>query len=326
MFIFLFGIFLHIYLTAALQVRNLTILEKKMEVWNGTRLLIPCHFETNMPFAPRELRVEWRVSKLNASHLPILRIIDTMVEPVPQPNDYNSRAQMYVSHIPDGNCSLVINPVHQNDSGTYEVQLSTNSETEADQTQQVEIVVSERKDTLPGPGEDLTDERKEETSGEESADNQPEERAGEKDWLEAAIQVTKTPLTVTKEVDTKLMNFTMELYFFLRQNRAWLIFLAILMVTLFLLFVLGSVAGLIFGIRYFKLKKEKIDKEWDIPLETSPFRSESPPVATETSSSRPETPPVAKETTPFPTKIDWKTPREGFLQSQKQSNYMDKGS
>ncbi|XP_030075560.1 uncharacterized protein LOC115480794 [Microcaecilia unicolor] len=282
MMIILLGVFLHSCLIAALEIKNLTILEERMTVYNGTRLLIPCYFETNKPFMPRELHVEWRVSKLNHSYLTILRAIDTLVEPLPQPNDYDNRAQMYLSRIPKGNCSLIINPILRNDTGRYEVRLSTISE-EEEHVQQVDVFISEDKDTLT-VSEHLPDRKRTETSSIAKAlELIPEEMAEEDDGLDIESQDASTRESLNKDVNPELLKPIMWMYFFVKKNQTSLIILATLMLLLFFLFLLGTVVGLTFCYRYFKLKnRQKMDIEWQMPTTTPPSTaSEVSPLLTD---------------------------------------------
>ncbi|KAJ1094122.1 hypothetical protein NDU88_007206 [Pleurodeles waltl] len=90
----------------------------------GSRLLIPCRFKTDSKAHPSELQVEWGVVKdADKWYTPVIRVLDSFVVPLPQPNSYAARAQMFLSLLPLGNCSLVINPVFSHDSGTYQVKV-----------------------------------------------------------------------------------------------------------------------------------------------------------------------------------------------------------
>ncbi|XP_053550884.1 uncharacterized protein LOC128642210 [Bombina bombina] len=95
-----------------------------MEVYSGSQVLIPCSFSTNNLYPnPKTILMEWGFTpEGNDMYRPILNLYDTLEEQLKTPN---LRAQVFVNFLHNGNCSLIINAAHPDDSGTYEVHIMT---------------------------------------------------------------------------------------------------------------------------------------------------------------------------------------------------------
>ncbi|XP_069476405.1 uncharacterized protein [Ambystoma mexicanum] len=107
-----------------LKIKSINLEKDVINAKRGSRLLIPCRYEMENGAHPSELQVEWGVVKaFNRWYSPVIRVLDSFVEPLPEPNSYADRAQMFLSLIPRGNCSLVLNPIFMHDSGTYQVKM-----------------------------------------------------------------------------------------------------------------------------------------------------------------------------------------------------------
>ncbi|XP_069476518.1 uncharacterized protein [Ambystoma mexicanum] len=120
---------LSLHLLSAVKIKNLELYEDKVAVKTEDRLLIRCHYETDGVVPPGAVRAEWDVIKADDGlHLPVIRALDSLVVPLSQPNPYAERAQMFLSLLPNKNCSLVINPTLEDDSGTYQVKMFLDDE------------------------------------------------------------------------------------------------------------------------------------------------------------------------------------------------------
>ncbi|XP_078277767.1 uncharacterized protein LOC144605944 [Rhinoraja longicauda] len=121
----------------------------RFEANEGDRLLIPCSFKADEDIQSNNLRLEWGVINLpSGTYRPIYRVVGSMLEPVPEPNPFEGRAQMFISLIPLGNCSLVLQPTLAQDSGLYELRLYSEGEMTVN-GQKVEVVVANGRDTSP---------------------------------------------------------------------------------------------------------------------------------------------------------------------------------
>ncbi|KAM4707112.1 uncharacterized protein O3C94_003492 [Discoglossus pictus] len=107
----------------ALEIKTVNLFLDEQNVAEPSRLLIPCKFTTDNPFAKSKgVLLEWKMRPSRTGNFTtILKIYDTVLENVKSPN---TRAQVFVSLIPNGNCSLLINPTTVNDSGMYEVHVT----------------------------------------------------------------------------------------------------------------------------------------------------------------------------------------------------------
>ncbi|CAH2295670.1 DNA ligase 1-like [Pelobates cultripes] len=96
----------------------------ELVVKSPSRLLIPCRFYADEQVGTNQFLLEWGLTPENRdNYTPILRLYDTILEYM---ENGNSRAQVFVYLVQEGNCSLVINPTYTNDSGTYEIRLTIN--------------------------------------------------------------------------------------------------------------------------------------------------------------------------------------------------------
>ncbi|XP_069788603.1 uncharacterized protein [Narcine bancroftii] len=131
---------------SALDIEEIQIPKTRFEANKGDRLLIPCSFKTDEDVQSANLRLEWGViSEPNGYYRPIYRVMGSVLEPVSEPNSYEGRAQMFISLIPKGNCSLVLQPVLTSDSGQYELRLYSEGEVTMN-GQKVVVMVSDGKD------------------------------------------------------------------------------------------------------------------------------------------------------------------------------------
>ncbi|XP_069476516.1 neurofilament heavy polypeptide-like [Ambystoma mexicanum] len=108
----------------AVKIKSLSLNKGELEIEPGMRLLINCHYTTDKTVNPSEVKVEWGVIKgFHGPYTPVIRVLDSIVESLSEPSVYAERAQMFLSLIPKGNCSLIINPTSKNDSGIYQVKM-----------------------------------------------------------------------------------------------------------------------------------------------------------------------------------------------------------
>lgn len=93
---------------------------KEIQIAAGERLLVPCSYNMNKHFQADKLDLEWTmIPESGGDSKLVYMVYDNNKEPVQQPNE---RAHGFLARH-DGNCSLVINPTHFEDSGTYQVHL-----------------------------------------------------------------------------------------------------------------------------------------------------------------------------------------------------------
>lgn len=110
------------HLASALKIVNVTLSTDTLVVKSPSRLLVLCHFYTDQPITGNDLLLEWAMTpEKKKDDISILRLYDNVLDPI---QSHNKRAQVFVSLVPEGNCSLVINPTCVSDSGIYEVRLT----------------------------------------------------------------------------------------------------------------------------------------------------------------------------------------------------------
>eukprot|EP00062_Callorhinchus_milii_P021672 gi/632978672/ref/XP_007906044.1/ PREDICTED: uncharacterized protein LOC103188037 [Callorhinchus milii] len=136
-----FGILvLWLRVAAALEVKDIHVPKGSLKVREGERLLIPCSFKTDENVRLSNLRVEWGIIQANnKTYRPIYRVADAMLEGLPEPNPYEGRAQMFISLIPSGNCSLVLQGMTGSDSGEYQVRFYADGQVTMSQTVAVNV-------------------------------------------------------------------------------------------------------------------------------------------------------------------------------------------
>ncbi|OCT76644.1 hypothetical protein XELAEV_18031848mg [Xenopus laevis] len=105
--------------TSAVGITGLTLftdkLELKLHSWN----LVPCRFYSDTPILPNQLHLEWgKTIDEGRTYIPLIQVSGKTVK------KSKKRHQVYVNVISNGNCSLVINPAMNMDSGIYEVRLT----------------------------------------------------------------------------------------------------------------------------------------------------------------------------------------------------------
>ncbi|XP_063310459.1 uncharacterized protein LOC134610965 isoform X2 [Pelobates fuscus] len=123
-FLFSGFILLNSHFTSAIKIKNITLYTDELVVKSPSRLFIPCRFYADEQVGTNHFLLEWGLTPENSdNYTPILRLYDTILEYM---ENGNSRAQVFVYLVPEGNCSLVINPTYTNDSGTYEIRLTIN--------------------------------------------------------------------------------------------------------------------------------------------------------------------------------------------------------
>ncbi|XP_038673789.1 uncharacterized protein LOC119977179 isoform X1 [Scyliorhinus canicula] len=127
---------------SALEVEDIQMPQTNFEVKEGDRLLIPCSFKTDEAVEFNNLRLEWGViTGPNNLYKPIYRVVGTVLEPITEPNPYEGRAQMFISLIPKGNCSLVLQSIVATDDGQYELKLYSDGEVTMN-GQKISVVVT----------------------------------------------------------------------------------------------------------------------------------------------------------------------------------------
>ncbi|GCC19882.1 hypothetical protein chiPu_0018597 [Chiloscyllium punctatum] len=129
----------------ALAIQDVQIPKTNFEVNEGDRLFIPCSFKTDEDIQLNNLRLEWgAITGSSGYYRPIYRVVGSVLEPITEPNPYEGRAQMFISLIPKGNCSLVLQPIIATDAGQYELRLYSEGEVTVN-GQKVNVVVTNRK-------------------------------------------------------------------------------------------------------------------------------------------------------------------------------------
>ncbi|XP_077346461.1 uncharacterized protein LOC143990273 [Lithobates pipiens] len=116
--------FLFLHLVTGVEIKSIQTYHQELNVKPGHRLLIPCYFQLDEPLADNYIKLQWSVKPPDQDefHL-IYQIEDTAPLTV---KDNNRRARMHLSDVRQGDCSLVIDPVHRNDSGMYDLRIAIN--------------------------------------------------------------------------------------------------------------------------------------------------------------------------------------------------------
>nr|DBA34406.1 TPA: hypothetical protein GDO54_001965 [Pyxicephalus adspersus] len=117
------GIFflLCIELFLAAKITEISVPGGELHVREGSRLIIPCLFRVESSTSESKVDLEWGIrSGPDNGYRSIIHMYGNILEPV---NLLNRRAQVFVSHLPNGDCSLFIDPIIASDSGTYELHL-----------------------------------------------------------------------------------------------------------------------------------------------------------------------------------------------------------
>ncbi|XP_072096306.1 uncharacterized protein [Mobula birostris] len=134
---------------SALEIEDIQMPKTRFDANEGDRLLVPCSFKADETVQSSDLRLEWGViMEPSGSYRPIYRVVGSMLEPITEPNPYEGRAQMFISLIPKGNCSLVLQPVLARDAGQYELRLYSQGEMTVNGQK---VVVAVHSGKAPGP-------------------------------------------------------------------------------------------------------------------------------------------------------------------------------
>ncbi|XP_032899818.1 uncharacterized protein LOC116987678 [Amblyraja radiata] len=226
----------------ALDIEDIQMPKTKFVANEGDRLLIPCSFKADEDIQSNNLRLEWGVIKMpSGTYRAIYRVVGSVLEPVPEPNPYEGRAQMFISLIPRGNCSLVLQPLLARDTGLYELRLYSEGEMTVN-GQKVEIIVDTGRGVTPALPKAL-----------KKSTLPPKERSEE--------EVNLEPCSDMDKFDRRLMSLTKGIKSVSTKTGVSTLGLEIIagVVTGILLF--GTVAGVVLCCHYHKgLKSLKFDR------------------------------------------------------------------
>ncbi|XP_031760047.1 uncharacterized protein LOC116411604 [Xenopus tropicalis] len=104
--------------------KHITLFQHKITLKAHTRNLIPCMFDPELTINSAELELEWgKVPVGGGEYTPLIHLYNNSVETFPEDNQ---RYQLFVSLVPSGNCTMIIDPTETMDSGTYEFWISVN--------------------------------------------------------------------------------------------------------------------------------------------------------------------------------------------------------
>ncbi|XP_040204393.1 uncharacterized protein LOC120936245 [Rana temporaria] len=122
--LFIFLLFLH--LVTSVEITSIQTYHHELNVTVGQQLLIPCHFQLDEPLGGNKIKLAWSVKPPDEDEFrPIYQTEDTTRLTV---KFNNNRAMMHLSDVHQGDCSLVIDPVHRDDAGTYDLRIAINGE------------------------------------------------------------------------------------------------------------------------------------------------------------------------------------------------------
>ncbi|XP_077341293.1 uncharacterized protein LOC143986762 [Lithobates pipiens] len=108
------------------EIKSIQTYHHELNVKAGQQLLISCHFQTTEPLADNKIKLQWSVKPPDEDEFqPIYQIEDATRLTV---NDINRRARMYLSDVRQGDCSLLIDPVHRDDGGMYDLRIAINGD------------------------------------------------------------------------------------------------------------------------------------------------------------------------------------------------------
>ncbi|KAK6476503.1 hypothetical protein HHUSO_G22917 [Huso huso] len=111
-------------LATAVNIKNIMLQKTNLDVKEGEKLVIPCRFWTETPAKPNDVRLAWEYAMLrNSAFLPVYQVADAVLESVPTPNPFHGRAHMIIPTIPEGDCSLIINPTLASDTGRFKLNI-----------------------------------------------------------------------------------------------------------------------------------------------------------------------------------------------------------
>ncbi|XP_040203609.1 uncharacterized protein LOC120935623 [Rana temporaria] len=122
----LFILFLFLHLVTSVEIKSIQTYHHELNVTAGQQLLIQCNFQLDEPLGGNKIKLAWSVKPPDEDEFqPIYQTEDTTQLTV---KDVNRRAKMHLSDVHQGDCSLVIDPVHRDDAGTYDLRISINGE------------------------------------------------------------------------------------------------------------------------------------------------------------------------------------------------------
>ncbi|XP_072254785.1 uncharacterized protein [Pyxicephalus adspersus] len=105
---------------SAVEITSVSDIPDEINILVGSRLLIPCQFSTDSPMDKFRIEMEWGMIPMEGG--PFKSLVYLYHPETLQHLD--SRADVFVSSITDGNCSLVVDPVAIEDNGFFELHLS----------------------------------------------------------------------------------------------------------------------------------------------------------------------------------------------------------
>ncbi|XP_041095988.1 uncharacterized protein LOC121307775 [Polyodon spathula] len=115
---------LFLSLTTAVNIKNIMLQKNNLDVKEGEMFAIPCRFWTETPAKPNDVRLAWEYAMLrNNAFLPVYQVADAVLESVPTPNPFRGRAHMIIATIPEGDCSLIVNPALASDTGRFKLNI-----------------------------------------------------------------------------------------------------------------------------------------------------------------------------------------------------------
>ncbi|XP_077341296.1 uncharacterized protein LOC143986766 [Lithobates pipiens] len=205
------------------KVKSVQTYRHELNTTVGQQLIIPCHFNLDKPLSNNLVLLKWSMRPIGEDTFhPIIKVYDTKLLPVEHPT---RNVWVDVAQVRQGICSLWLNPVHLNDSGTYEVRFAINGDEFPGHTR-VNIFVKES-DTEIDPNQPMKDEESQSRQASENEDL---------DLMRMAdvVQVLK--------------------------DNGTLIVMGICGGLLLLIILLGMVLTIYFGCRYCRLKHKAVDE------------------------------------------------------------------
>ncbi|XP_041421704.1 microtubule-associated protein RP/EB family member 1-like [Xenopus laevis] len=108
----------------ASAVKRITLFRHKMTLKADSRNLIPCMFYPDHAIDPAVLQLEWgKIPVGGGEYTPLIHLSNGRVQTF---HDNSRKYQLFVSLVPSGNCTLVIDDTDTSDGGTYELWMSVN--------------------------------------------------------------------------------------------------------------------------------------------------------------------------------------------------------
>ncbi|OCT75501.1 hypothetical protein XELAEV_18030681mg [Xenopus laevis] len=102
----------------ASALKRFTLFRHKLTLKAHTRNLIPCRFYADHAIDPSVLQLEWgKVPVGGGKYTPLIHLYGEKEQTF---HENSNKYQLFVSLVPTGNCTLIINPTETTDSGVYE--------------------------------------------------------------------------------------------------------------------------------------------------------------------------------------------------------------